>query len=289
MRDSLLCIARILLASAAALPEDVPWHELGPHHVDAILAVLAERYAPSTANRHLAALRGLIQTMVRMDLIEGARAAKLLDFKAYKNDGPLAGRVLSMAEIGALFAACADEPRDAAILALAYGGGLRRTEIAELPLEAYAGGAVRVCGKGGKVRDVPLPAAARALVERWLTQRAGDSLAPVSFPLICRVTPLGRPVGTISAAGVYAVLRTIGARAKISSYTPHDLRRTYITELLARGVDVVTAARLAGHSSTKTTMLYDRRPADVAAAAVELLNGEIPMPPPVPEARPDAS
>lgn len=277
MRASLICLARIVLNSDAAQPEDVPWRELGVHHVDAIVAVLADRYAPASANRHLSALRGLIKTLVRMDALPPERAAKLLDFSTFDNKRPLAGRVLSMEEIGKLFAACQERFRDAAILALAYGGGLRRAEIAELQLESYfpATGIVRVTGKGGKIREVPLPAAARAHLREWL-ERRGES--PDDKLLQRCAARSGKSIGALSGAGVYAILERMGERAGVVSFTPHDLRRTFITELLARGVDVITTARIVGHEDTKTTMLYDRRPEEVARAGVALLAVPMPLP-----------
>lgn len=282
MQDSLKRIARVLLNDERALAEDVPWAKLEPYHVDAILAKFTGAFAPATVNRHLSALRGMIKTLLRMQLIDADKAARLSDFKQLKNKRPLAGRCLSMDEIRALFAAAYGYPgfaRDAAILALGYCAGLRRSEIAELRISNLniAQGQVTVVGKGGKIRVVPLPAAAlQHLNQLCVIDLAFNKVKEGA--LIRRLGSTGKPLGPLTDDGVYAVLVRLGKRAKLNNFSPHDLRRTYITELLDRGHDPITVARLAGHDDVKTTMLYDRRPERVARAAADSLDAEVPMP-----------
>ena len=293
MGESLVLIARLLLSKDAKEPVDaraVPWHQLRPEHVDALRAQLIGKYAPASVNRHLSALRGVIKALRRTNVIGPARAAALLDFENQKNNRPLAGRCLSMIEVGALFRSCNGYPnaqRDAAILALAYGAGMRRNEVAEAKIEDYDRdrGKIRICGKGRKIRDVPLPPPAQAHLNAWLSLRSGQSflektvLSPAA-PLVCRGEGCSFSEANVplTGDGVHAALEGIGKRAGIATFSPHDLRRTFITELLARGTDPITTARMAGHSDVKTTMLYDRRPETVAQAAAVSLGTGVPMP-----------
>lgn len=276
MRESLTLLARILLGRKDAAATDMPWHKLQPTHVDILIAKLGY-LAPASQNKHMAALRGIVTTMRRGGLLSVERAAALLDFKSRKNDRPLAGRCLSPVEINVLLGACT--PRDAALLILAYCAGMRRDEIARAvgswlsPDDSL----IRIIGKGGKIREVPLPPVAQAYLAAWW------KLAPknADAPIIRRQSKHGGPTtAPLSGAGVYAVLEDVATRAGVADFAPHDLRRTFVTELLDRGVDPITVARMAGHSDTKTTMRYDRRPARVAAAAAIRLGEGVVMPMP---------
>jgi integrase len=275
MRASLTLIARLLLARPDATPAEVPWVQLRAEHVDAIRAQLGARYAPASVNRHLSALRGLVRTLRRMKLIDVQTEGELRDVKGYKDDRPLSGRALARDEIRQLFAA-AIAPRDLALLTLAYQCGMRRDEIARAKLNwlREAGAVIRVAGKGGKVRDVPLAPSAQARLGAWIATLPPGQ--PPESPILRRLTRHGSTAVPLTASGVYAVLVALGQRAGVASYTPHDLRRTFITELLARGTDPITVANVAGHDDVKTTMLYDRRPADAARAAVATLDVELP-------------
>jgi integrase len=78
--------------------------------------------------------------------------------------------------------------------------------------------------------------------------------------------------GRVSAAGVYGRIRTLAKRAGIPGISPHDLRRSYVSDLLDRKVDLATVQALVGHSDPVTTARYDRRPARARAEAVEVLS-----------------
>ena len=71
---------------------------------------------------------------------------------------------------------------------------------------------------------------------------------------------------------VYAMLRARAALAGIPTLSPHDLRRTFVGDLLDAGADIVTVQKLAGHSSVETTARYDRRDDKAKAAAVARLH-----------------
>ena len=71
---------------------------------------------------------------------------------------------------------------------------------------------------------------------------------------------------------VLDILRARGKEAAIASFSPHDLRRTFISNLLDAGADISTVQKLAGHSSPVTTAKYDRRGEETKRLAVERLS-----------------
>jgi site-specific recombinase XerD len=175
----------------------------------------------------------------------------------------LRGRAVGTHELASLFAACSRDAnaalgaRDAAILALLYGAGLRRAEAAGVAFESFdaAHGRLRVLGKGSKERDVYLVAGTLAAVLAWLERRGR-----IPGPLFNQVSKTGdiRSHG-ITAQLIYHIARQRHLEAGIKPFTPHDLRRSFIAELLDEGVDLATVARQVGHANVQTTARYDRR------------------------------
>ncbi|MEH3116550.1 MAG: tyrosine recombinase XerC [Methylorubrum populi] len=145
--------------------------------------------------------------------------------------------------------------RDAAVIALLYGSGLRISEalgIAARDAPVPGIDAVRVTGKGGKVRDVPvLPAVAEA-VAAYLT-RCPHPLDPQG-PLF-----VGVKGGALSPRVVqYAVAALRGALGLPESATPHALRHSFATHLLARRGELRAIQELLGHASLSTTQIYTK-------------------------------
>jgi integrase/recombinase XerC len=143
--------------------------------------------------------------------------------------------------------------RDAAVLGLLYGCGLRISEALGLrrhqaPVEGNE--AVTVTGKGGKTRTVPVIAAVRAGVEDYLA-RCPWTLAP-SGPLF--VGHKGGPLNPRIVQRAMAELR--GTLGLPDSATPHALRHSFATHLLARGGDLRSIQELLGHASLSTTQIY---------------------------------
>ncbi len=185
--------------------------------------------------------------------------------------------MLDTTELGKLFAACYHDPlpargaRDAALLAILAGAGLRRSEAAGLDVADFnpAEGALTiVAGKGNKSRVVPLPGGATAAIKEWLGIRGS---AP--GPLICAITKGDNPSHRgLTPQAVYGILQRLAGTANVPHFSPHDLRRTYISSLLAAGADLALAQRAAGHSSPTTTARYDRRGKAALEAAVSRLS-----------------
>jgi site-specific recombinase XerD len=273
MRTALKTIASI--ASSGALDADVfPWHLLRYEHTHVIRAALAEEYAPATANKHLAALRGALKAAWRLGLMSAEDYQRACDLEPVRGTRLPAGRSLPTGEIAALFNACAGggpaDVRDAALLGVLYGSGLRREEAVGLDLVDYnpEERQLAVRGKGGRQRLAHLaPGADRALGD-WLALRGQDPGA-----LFWPVDKAGQlQPRRLSGQAVRLILQRRARQAGVPPCSPHDLRRTYVSDLLDRGADVSIVKDLAGHASVTTTSLYDRRPERAKQRAAQLLH-----------------
>lgn len=241
-----------------------PWHMLRHEHTNAIRAELAAGYAPSTATGALAALRGTLRAAYRLELMTLEDMTRAVDLAPVKGDRPAVGRYIEADEVSRLIAQCGQDwggLREAAMIATLYGGGLRRAELVGLRLRDYDGSGLEVMGKGRKRRRVPLPLFARKHIEAWLELR-GDEAGPL-FP--------AAHGGHMRPEAARDLIWRRAKAAGLPRLSMHDFRRSYVSQLLAEGVDLATVARLAGHKSTDTTAAYDRRPDEAAAAAVECL------------------
>jgi integrase len=233
---------------------NLPWAALRYQHAQALRSTLAARLAPRTVNRFIAALRGVVQEAWRLGLIDGPDRDRIDDVSGVRVETQPAGRFLPPADFAALLEAAG--PRDAAILALGYGAGLRRAEIVDLRLEdvELATGRLTVRGKGGKTRVCFVPPAALPLLVTWSRVRLPGA-GP--FLTVCR---RGRAVaGGLSPSAVLDALRRLGRRSGVAEFTAHDLRRSFVSDMLDAGADLATVQKLVGHSDPRTTSAYDRR------------------------------
>ena len=158
MKGALNVIASILTGGRFNASE-IDWSQLRYQHTAAIRAQLAERYAPSSANKMLAALRGVLATSWRLGQMNAEDYHRAVDVPTVRGSALPKGRCLRTKELADLFDACAADPtplgrRDAALIAVAFGAGLRRAEIVGLDIGNYdlETGALTIRGKGAKGR-----------------------------------------------------------------------------------------------------------------------------------------
>ncbi|MDP9351212.1 MAG: site-specific integrase, partial [Chloroflexota bacterium] len=263
------------IARLAGYPDALscPWTQLRYQHTAAIRAQLSQAYKPSTANCMLAALRGVLKEAWQLGLMPVEEYSRAVALKSVKGHTLPKGRALGTDELRRLLGACdggARGRRDAAMLAVLAGGGLRRSEAVGLDVGDYEAGvgALRMrAGKGNKERVTYLPAWAREAVDKWIT------LHPTLHPaLLLPINKAGRIESRrLSSQAVLDVLQRIGERAGVEEFAPHDMRRTFITSLLDAGVDLHVRSQLAGHASVETTKLYDRPGEQAKMRAVERL------------------
>ena len=274
MEASLRVVAGILAGRQVDDVRVVPWQAVRYEHAQAVRVALAARYAVTSANRHLTALRGVVLECWRLGLVEKDVADRVADVPVVQGTVREKGRALRLEEVQALYAACGPDEvgrRNAAILVLCLGAGLRRSEACGLDLAHYdeATGKLSVLGKGNKWRTVFLSPNAKAQLESWLAAR-GRLPGPLVTP--CDHRQHLRRGARLTDDGVYSVLEALAKRAKVADFTPHDLRRTFITTLLEKGADVLAVSKLAGHASVQTTSRYDKRGDDSKRNATKLLD-----------------
>jgi integrase len=275
MRGALDALAaRLTGGSMDALT--LPWGELRYQHTAKLRAdLMASGAAPSTVNKHLAALRGVLREAWRLGLMPAEEYRQAVDLEGIRGTTPPAGRALTDGELRALFASCPRDSvsgiRDAALLAVLYGAGLRRSEAVALECADYdrdTGTLTVRRGKGNKARTVYATNGGKRALDAWIEargQESGSLFCPVSRGGVVTVAPM-------TGQAVLWILRRAASRAKVARFSPHDLRRTFIGDLLDAGADLVTVQALAGHANVQTTARYDRRGERVKLQAAGMLH-----------------
>jgi len=251
-----------------------------------VVPIGSTRVAPATMNRRIASVRGLFEHMV----IEGTRddnpvpAARRSSGLRSARRG-LLGHISSGRPRGggqlvrqpqrlpesldtsdvAAFLADLETHRDRAIVLAMVFGGLRAAEVRSLRLADVDMGLsrVRVVGKGGRERTVPVDRAFFSECAAYVrTERPAGCPTPECF-VVLRGPTSGAP---LSEDGLRKVFRTHRARSGAIRVRPHRLRHTYGTELATAGVDLLVLRELMGHVSPETTARYVHLSADTLAA-----------------------
>ena len=275
MRQALNVLA-VLAGGEGSDALSLPWHELRYQHTAALRSALQSRYSVATTNKMLAALRRVLKEAWRLGLMEAEEYRRAADLPGMRAETLPRGRALSSGELRTLMAVCGEDgtpagARDGAIIAVLYGAGLRRSEAAALSLADWSEdtrGLVVRSGKGGKDRLCYLAGWAGSALSDWLTLR-GDAPGPLFAPI-----NKGGQLAAGQPMTAQALMKRLMVRAKeahLAAFSPHDLRRTFISDLLDAGADIATVQRLAGHASVTTTARYDRRGEGVKRQAADML------------------
>lgn len=234
--------------------------------------------SPATRNAMRDAVRAVVREELAAGLITADEATPRLNAvrieRRPRDESRQARGHVPADRVRAVFAdLAADESltarRDAALVALLVGAGLRRAEACGLTLADLddLGETLTVTGKGRVVRDVPLAPGVRRAVAAWLRVRGpvpGHLLTPVS-PSRPRHPETGRAMSANTVARVVA--RRFGP-----GVAPHDLRRTFAGNLLDSGADLSVVSRIMGHQNPATTAGYDRRGFAARQQAVDRLD-----------------
>ncbi len=244
--------------------------------VDDVRAFLAERHrrqSPSTLGRKLAALRSFFSFLVREGEREAdpsvgipvPRAPRRLPNPLAVDDCHVLAEALAEASRDAARPAAGERARidrgalrDRALVELLYGAGIRVGELVALDVRDIDlhRGDVRVWGKGGKERIVPLPAAARTALREYLDQRQRPGV--LAEPLFASLrSKRGEPPRRLDPRDVRRILQRRADRAGLADRVhPHRLRHSYATHLLDMGADLRAIQELLGHASLSTTQKY---------------------------------
>jgi integrase/recombinase XerD len=232
-------------------------------HVAGFLAALRQGWgehpplSATSAGRAVVAVRGLHRFAVR----EGMTAVDPSVEVRPPTPARRLPKALSVSQVSALLAAAAvaDTPlalRDVALLELLYGTGARISEVVGLAVDDLdrLDGVVRLAGKGGKQRIVPVGSYAADAVEAYVVRArpvlSAAGRGTTSLFLNARGGPLSRQ-------SAWTILRAAAVRAGITAeVSPHTLRHSFATHLLDGGADVRVVQELLGHASVTTTQIY---------------------------------
>ena len=252
---------------------DVEPEEVNAEHVRAWLASLHRRRSPATLGRKLASVRCFFRWMVREGVREEDPTAGLPMPKLEKR----LPRPLSVDDCEQLITRdrrvqnqSAPEGgdrarrsswmtlRDRAMVELLYGTGIRVGELValdvrDLELRAQE---IRVMGKGGKERIVPIPEQARHALAAWVEVRRSPGLMSEPLFISLRARREQKP-RRLAAREARRILGERAVRADLGEHVhPHRLRHSYATHLLDMGADLREIQELLGHSSLSTTQKY---------------------------------
>ena len=284
--DSLAATGRrsvksLLISSTAVLGfegplEAMPWNLVEYQHLAQIRNNLNQQgKAANTINLALSAVRGVMKACFNLGLIKADQLLLINNIKPVRGQRLPSGRSLTTSETQKLHRVCDQDKtiagrRDHALIALMLATGLRRSEVVSLDISDYNSrtGLLNIhMGKGSKQRLAYLSSESRSIIRQWRKLR-GDQPGSLFNPVSRSGKVLSRPLVSQS---VYDIIKQRAEQAQIGSVRPHDLRRTFVTQLLEAGVDLNTTRQLAGHQDIQTTARYDFRSEKNQKKAVQQL------------------
>lgn len=299
--QALRVIARVLGTD----PDHLNWGALRYQHTAAIRARISQAYSPATANKMLSALRQALKQAWLLQQMTAEEYRRAIELKPVTGETLPAGRELSQGEILALINACQDDhtaagTRDAAIIGIMYAAGLRRDEVVRLGVSDLdpETSLLVIHGKRNKQRTAYITNGASDAINDWLAIRGtepGSLFVEVNKGgrvLIERQEMKVKPFkkiggvevpnkkagqtiyrgGALTSQAIYNMLSKRAQEAGVKNFSPHDLRRTFISHLLDKGADISTVSKMAGHANIQTTARYDTRPDEAKRKAAELLH-----------------
>ncbi len=234
---------------------------IGVRELRRYLAGLSEAgHAPSTIARKLAALRALLRVQIELGCRQ-ENPAELLSSPKRPRRLP---RVLKPDEVVTLLdripATTPLELRDRALFELAYASGLRAEELVTLEVDSldFDAETVRVEGKGGKTRIVPVGEHALHALERYLA--AARPALDVHGERALLLSKSGHRLSTSDVRRRLRIWarRSAGGSPALVDAHPHALRHSFATHLLEGGADLRTIQELLGHATISTTQVYTR-------------------------------
>ena len=170
---------------------------------------------------------------------------------------------ISVPDVARLLQVAGDSPaqrRDRALLELLYGTGARISEALGLDVDdldlSSAVPVVKLAGKGGKQRIVPIGSYACRALDAYLVQARPSLAAGARGGQPSRAVFLNARGGRLTRQGAWAALRAAAAKAGLDEISPHMLRHSFATHLLDGGADVRVVQELLGHASVSTTQVY---------------------------------
>lgn len=242
-----------------------PWHELRYQHVQAIRTYLSDKYSVATANKILAILKGVLKECKRLGLISIEDYDKAVDIKAITGNTLTKGKYITPEQFNAILNSCDNTllgKRNRAIFHCLQVG-LRRSEVANLNVKDFNCNESSILvtkAKRNKSRLVFLTDDGIKAVKDYL-DTSGNKEWLFSSRINQRITD----------QTIYNIIKSCTIVLGID-VAAHDFRRTCASNLLSKGVDIVTVKNILGHESIETTSNYDRRGIDAQKQASKLLD-----------------
>jgi integrase/recombinase XerD len=236
---------------------------------------LIKTYAPATAAKKLAALRRFL-TFTYMGGATSVGPEVLKFFaKSPKVSQDSSYNVLTEEELSRMLSAAKmDNERDYAMLAMMAGCGLREAEVVGIKIgdlqDVGDGQAfLRVRGKGGKIRNVPIAPELWSLIQRYVvaSSRTFVSNTDARKPLFPSRVGSGRHLTTRSIQNI--VKKYVRAAHITKPISPHSIRHTVGTNMAVNEAPLLVIQQFLGHSDPKTTMRYIRRAEELASRAYQ--------------------
>lgn len=277
MHSQLNQVAAILNEEDA---EKVEWHKLEYQQLIFVRSKLQETSkSVNTINTTMAAIKGVVKTAFKMDLVSADHLAKIAQIGNVRGSARSSGMALSVNESRKLVQTAASiggdkSARDSAILILMLTAGLRRSEVVSLTIGSVDldKGSVAVLGKGGKLRHHDISGVALKQLKRWVQVRNEED---TTAPFFTKILKAGTTEEPITPNTVYRLVKKYGEAIGIEGLRPHDLRRSYISLLLEQGSDLNLVSQAAGHANVATTSRYDRRHVSAQTQAMRQLTDNI--------------
>jgi integrase/recombinase XerC len=228
-----------------------------PEQVKDFLAFLGtQNYSKSTIARKLATLRSFYKFCLRRGYVKAHPLAAIRTPKQEKRlpkflEMEQITKLLQTPDANTLLGA-----RDRAMLEVLFSTGVRVSELVDLNFSDvdFEGGVIRVRGKGKKQRTTPIGSTAITAIRKYLDLRRADSRSASFDQSALFVNKHGQRLSTRS---VRRKLDKYLAQAGLDpSISPHTLRHSFATHMLARGADLRSVQELLGHQSLSTTQIY---------------------------------
>lgn len=261
---------------SSCVSDQFPWNEIDYQKVQRVRSQMQlDGYSVNTINQALSALKGVANAAFNLEQISADSLMRIRSVKAVKGSVQRPGRSITKQEIRKVIKTLSKQRtfrsmRDKTIFMVGIGGGLRCSELVALKVEdvGIEDGRITVNrGKGNVQREVYVAEETLITLKNWITV-----LGTPAGPVFRRIGKNDVVYETqLSTNGVRNIITELAELAGVEAFSPHDMRRTFVTQLLVSNVDLNTVRRLAGHSSISTTSIYDKRGDEVLRRASQEL------------------